>query len=136
MLYTTYFANIKNLPPNTIPVSICGKAPQGWNGLEYRKLAPKWSFFSVWKETKDNDYYIEHFNKEVLEPLDIIRVTTELQVLLPYEIREQMQNAVWNDNKFHLALVCYEKSDDFCHRHLVAEWLSQHGFPCTEWKPE
>lgn len=136
MLYTTYFANIKNLPPNTIPVSICGKAPQGWNGLEYRKLAPKWSFFSVWKETKDNDYYIEHFNKEVLEPLNIIRVTTELQVLLPYEIREQMQNAVWNDDKFHLALVCYEKPDDFCHRHLVAEWLSQHGFPCTEWKPE
>lgn len=136
MLYTTYFANIKNLPPNTIPVSICGKAPQGWNGLEYRKLAPKWSFFSVWKETKDNDYYIEHFNKEVLEPLNIIRVTTELQVLLPYEIREQMQNAVWNDDKFHLALVCYEKPDDFCHRHLVAEWLSRHGFPCTEWKPE
>ena len=136
MLYTTYFANIKNLPPNTITVSICGKAPQGWNGLEYRKLAPKWSFFSVWKETKDNDYYIEHFNKEVLEPLNIIRVTTELQVLLPYEIREQMQNAVWNDDKFHLALVCYEKPDDFCHRHLVAEWLSQHGFPCTEWKPE
>lgn len=136
MLYTTYFANIKNLPPNTIPVSICGKAPQGWNGLEYRKLAPKWSFFSVWKETKDNDYYIEHFNKEVLEPLNIIRVTTELQVLLPYEIREQMQNAVWNDDKFHLALVCYEKPDDFCHRHLVAEWLSQHGFPCAEWKPE
>ena len=136
MLYTTYFANIKNLPPNTIPVSICGKAPQGWNGLEYRKLAPKWSFFSVWKETKDNDYYIEHFNKEVLEPLNIIRVTTELQVLLPYEIREQIQNAVWNDDKFHLALVCYEKPDDFCHRHLVAEWLSQHGFPCTEWKPE
>lgn len=136
MLYTTYFANIKKLPPNTIPVSICGKAPQGWNGLEYRKLAPKWSFFSVWKETKDNNYYIEHFNKEVLEPLNIIRVTTELQVLLPYEVREQMQNAVWNDDKFHLALVCYEKPDDFCHRHLVAEWLSQHGFPCTEWKPE
>lgn len=136
MLYTTYFANIKNLPPNTIPVSICGRAPQGWNGLEYRKLAPKWSFFSVWKETKDNNYYIEHFNKEVLEPLNIIRVTTELQVLLPYEIREQMQNAVWNDDKFHLALVCYEKPDDFCHRHLVAEWLSQHGFLCTEWKPE
>lgn len=136
MLYTTYFANIKNLPPNAIPVSICGKAPQGWNGLEYKKLAPKWSFFSVWKETKDNDYYIAHFNKEVLEPLNIIRVTTDLQVLLPYEIREQMQNAVWNDDKFHLALVCYEKPNDFCHRHLVAEWLSQHGSPCTEWKPE
>ena len=25
------------------------------------------------------------------------------------------------------ALVCYEKPGDFCHRHLVAEWLGLNG---------
>lgn len=134
MLYTTYFANVKSLPPNTTAVSICGRSPDWWNGLEYKKFAPKWSFFSVWKETKDNDYYIKHFREEVLKQLDIIRTTTELQALLPYEVRGKMTEAVWNDENYHLALVCYEKPEDFCHRHLVSEWLNSAGFMCVEWR--
>lgn len=133
MIYTTYFANIKNLPSNVIPVSIAGKAPIGYAGAEYKKLAPKWSFFSVWKETQDNDYYIKHFNEEVLNKLSISRLRTGLQMLLPYEIKEQMKTEFWNNEEFHLALVCYEKPGAFCHRHLVADWLTQHGFPCLEW---
>ena len=44
MIYTTYFTKVKDLPPNVIPISICGKAPDGWKGLEYKKFAPKWNF--------------------------------------------------------------------------------------------
>lgn len=33
-----------------------------------------------------------------------------------------------------VALICYEKSSDFCHRHLVAEWLAQHGQTVQECK--
>lgn len=53
MIYTTYFAQLRNLPESIIPVSICGKAPSWY--------------------------------------------------------------------------------DDFCHRHLVAQWLRANGFSCTEW---
>lgn len=133
MLYTTYFANVKNLPDNVTAVAICGKSPDWWEGLEYKKLAPRWSFFSVWKETQDNDYYIKHFNEEVLNELNITKVTTDLQLLLPYEVREKMTDSVWNDENFHLALVCYEKPEAFCHRHLVSDWLNQFGFRCVEW---
>ena len=31
-------------------------------------------------------------------------------------------------------LCCYEKSTDFCHRHLVAEWLIRNGIKCEEYK--
>lgn len=31
-----------------------------------------------------------------------------------------------------IALICYEKPSDFCHRHLVAQWLRDNGFGCSE----
>jgi uncharacterized protein (DUF488 family) len=34
----------------------------------------------------------------------------------------------------NIALVCYEKPTDFCHRHLVADWLKEHGYECEEFK--
>lgn len=66
MIYTTYFAKLKSLPKDIIPISICGKAPTGYKGLEYKKLAPKYDFFKKWKETGDNDYYIKCFLAQVL----------------------------------------------------------------------
>lgn len=127
MIYTTYFANVKNLPDNIIPISICGKAPEWWKGLEYRKLGPKWSFFSKWKETGDNEYYIAHFKEEVLSKLT------------PSEVLRDIFNKVLSSNpssdlsSITVALVCYEKPDDFCHRHLVSEWLNSAGIDCTEY---
>lgn len=49
MLYTTYFAKLKSLPENVVPIAICGKTPDWYTGLQYKKLAPKWGFFSEWK---------------------------------------------------------------------------------------
>lgn len=118
MIYTTYFAKLKKLPSNITPITICGKAPDWWTGLQYKKLAPKWSFFSVWKETHDNDYYIENFNKLVLDTLSAEQVINELRTMSPTE---------------DIALVCYEKPGDFCHRHLVAKWLTDNGFTCEEY---
>lgn len=125
MIYTSYFAKIKQLEKNNIiPISICGKAPDWYNGLEYKKLAPKYGFFMEWKKNQDNDYYIEHFQKEVLDTLNAIDVVLDLSTLVyGFNIGE-------ND----IALICYEKPLDFCHRHLVANWLKENGFKCEEWK--
>ena len=75
-----------------------------------------------WKENHDNDYYIKHFYAEVLDQLDAANVIKELN------------NLVSNVNGKDIALICYEKPSDFCHRHLVAEWLNQNGFKCEEWR--
>lgn len=117
MIYTSYFAKLNKLPPNVVPISICGKAPTWYNGLQYKKLAPKYSFFSEWKKNGDNNYYIEHFNDEVLSTLSPQTIYNELLKL---------------SGGKDIALICYEKPADFCHRHLVAEWLTINGIKCDE----
>jgi len=119
MIYTSYFAKLKKLPENIIPISICGKAPDWYKGIQYKKLAPKYGFFMEWKKNHDNDYYIEHFNKEVLDNLDARQVVYEL-----YKLSQSKD----------IALVCYEKPSDFCYRHLVHKWLAENGYNCWEYE--
>lgn len=134
MIYTSYFAQLKNLPNNIIPISICGKAPDWYQGLQYKKLAPKYDFFMKWKENHDNNYYIKCFNEQVLNKLEVLKVLNDFQLLIPDHIKEKMNTPVWNNKYFHVALICYEKPEDFCHRHLVADWLKNYGIKVEEWK--
>lgn len=133
MIYTTYFAQLKHLPQNVIPVSICGKAPEWYTGAQYKKLAPKYGFFMEWKQNHDNDYYISHFKSEVLDTLTPTTVLNELQLKLPEDIRAKMDTPVQINKDWHIALVCYEKPQDFCHRHLVAKWFQDNDIQCKEW---
>lgn len=119
MLYTTYFANLRNLPPYIIPVSICGKAPDWYKGLQYKKLAPKYEFFQEWKRNQDNNFYIQCFNEQVLSPLNATEVYEELQRIT---------------GSADIALVCYEKPGSFCHRHLVANWFNENNIYIEEYK--
>lgn len=123
MIYTSYFAQLKNLPSNIIPISICGKAPDWYTGLQYKKLAPKYDFFQEWKRNQDNDYYIKCYKEQVLDKLTSTGVIVDLS------------NMVYSFNigETDIALICYEKPRDFCHRHLVADWLNENGFKTKEW---
>jgi uncharacterized protein (DUF488 family) len=124
MIYTSYFAKLKSLPDNIIPISICGKAPDWYKGLQYKKLAPKYDFFMKWKESHDNDYYIKCFNEQVLDKLNPYSVLFEIKDLLG-------KNSIQSND---ICLICYEKPNDFCHRHLVADWLNKNGVECKEWE--
>lgn len=124
MIYTSYFAKLKELENhNIIPISICAKAPDWYKGLQYKKLAPKYGFFMEWKKNCDNEYYIEHFQAEVLDKLIVCEVLGDLFALKSLD-----------DKSREIALICYEKPSDFCHRHLVAKWLNQNGYKCEEWR--
>lgn len=123
MIYTSYFAKLRSLPDYIVPVSICGKAPEWYQGLQYKKLAPKYDFFMEWKRNKDNDFYIKCFQEQVLDKLNPTDVILDLsKMVYGYNIGE-------ND----IALICYEKPSDFCHRHLVADWFNKNGVYCKEW---
>lgn len=117
MIYTTYFAKLKTLPESIIPVAICGKAPDWFHGLQYKILAPRWDFFSEWKKSRDNHYYVEHFQQDVLDRLDVGYVLNDLKQLAGSD---------------EIALVCYEKPEDFCHRHIVANWFRENGIQIKE----
>lgn len=107
-IYTSYYANLKNIPEDIVPISIAGKSPDFYTGLEYKKLAPKYGFFQEWKKNKDNSFYEEHFTNEVLNHLSPIVVYKELKKL---------------SNGKDVVLICYENPKSFCHRKLVAKWL-------------
>lgn len=115
--YTTYFANVRNLPKDVVPISIAGKAPDGWNALQYKKLAPKLWFFKEWKESHDDESYVRNYKREVLDKLDADKVWRELKHM---------------SHGAPFALVCYEKPGDFCHRHLVSDWMNRHEYTMEE----
>lgn len=136
MIYTSYFANLKKLPDNIIPISISGKAPDWYKGLQYKKLAPKYGFFMEWKQNHDNEFYIEHFQKEVLDKLSADKVIEELYLTLSEDQKYFLDlcNCLhWDNNQLNICLICYEKPTDFCHRHLVADWLNENGYQVEEW---
>ena len=98
---TSYFARYKG----STGVSISAKSPVGWKGKEYKKLAPKYWFLMQYKEDRDKEHYIHHYKKEVLDKLD--------------------PQTVYDELGHDAVLLCYEKPSDFCHRHIVAEWLNE-----------
>lgn len=115
MFFTSYFGNIRNIPDCLVPISISGKAPEWYKGLEFKKFAPSWDIFSDWKYNHhDNNIYTMRFGKE------------RLAILNPDEtIFEILQLTKGKDACF----LCYERPGEFCHRHLVADWLTKNQ--CT-----
>jgi len=86
-------------------ISIAGKCPVWYRGREYKKLAPKYWFFIKYKDDGDKKYYTEQYYNEVLNKLNAKEIYEELG-----------KDSV---------LLCWEKSGEFCHRRLVAEWLEK-----------
>lgn len=118
MIYTGYFAMIRKMPESIRPIAICIYPPKGYKGLKYTDLAPTAKILKDWKRNGDEDAYIRDFKKEVLDKLN------------PYEVVSDIKKMCGEDD---ICLVCYEKSQDFCHRHLVSKWLTENGIPCEEY---
>lgn len=134
MIFTSYFAKIKKFPKNVIPIAICAKVPEWYTGLRYPKLAPKYDALMKYKDDHNEADYIECFNNTTLDELDIVTVLAELQIRLDIFYGIKLDGAIFDDPDWHIALVCYEKPSDFCHRHLVAEWFRKYGIDCREWE--
>lgn len=111
MIYTSYFAKIWKHPGC---ISIAGKCPELFKGKQYKRLAPKYDFFIKYKNMLKDDvnrdicekFYTKHYYEEVLNKLDPQQVLNDLLSLSPTPI-----------------MTCYEKSGDFCHRHICGKWL-------------
>lgn len=102
------------------PISICGKAPDWYKGLQYKKLAPNYEFFIKYQKDHDKEAYTKCFQEQILANKVPQFVLSELKEL---------------SNSDSIALICYEKPDNFCHRHLVADWFNKSGILCYEWTP-
>lgn len=120
-IWTTYYANLKKLPGYILPVSIAGWALKGWDGEEYKKVAPKKSWFWEYKKTGDQEFYVTKYYETVLSGLSKESVVKDLENILSR-----------HPECTEIALVCYERPEDFCHRHILAAWLENYNI--KEWE--
>jgi hypothetical protein len=127
MIYTSYFAKLKKLPYNVVPIAICAKVPEWFKGKQYKKLAPTYDILMQYKSMPNIQLYTARYKSEVLSHLNPLETIIDII---------NLAEPKWEDEneRLDIVLVCYEKSEDFCHRHLVAQWLNESGINCEEWK--
>ena len=111
-MYTSYFANMRKLPEDMVFIAITVSPPKWFNGKVYKNLAPTWDILKSYKETGNEEEFKQRFYNEVLNKLDINKVVEDLKQLSGVS------------DLSNVCLLCYEKSDSFCHRHLVSDFLS------------
>ena len=109
MIYTSSYNNFKSDLYRGVSISFDKGKDAYFKKKCYLDLAPKKTFWRVWKnnrglisEIENNTYYIEEYYKEVLSKLNPEKVYKDL------------------NNSF---LLCYEDNLEFCHRHIVSAWL-------------
>lgn len=108
-IYTSYFSNGRKLAAdNVLMVGIALFPPKWFQGISLKQLAPSYSIFH--DKPFSEEKYTRRFKAEVLSRLD------------PYWVIETLERI---GNGRDVAICCYEKPGDFCHRHIVAEWLME-----------
>lgn len=116
MIYTSYFSSKKYNKEDGISIARYNKF---WDGEIYPLLYPSICLLTWWKRMPTNfqqskkyqDQYKEAYYEENLSKLN------------PHIVAAELEGKV---------LLCYEKSEDFCHRHIVAEWLERYGYEVKE----
>lgn len=58
LIYTSYFAQVKNLPSDIVPISIAAKQVPGWRYPVYKALAPTYNILYDYKRDGDKDHYV------------------------------------------------------------------------------
>ena len=104
-IFTGNFANVKKYrAANLEPINIALTA-RYFVGEKYKPLNPDWEFKDL-----PQSQYVPLYNKK-LNKLNPKKVFQDLFAL---------------SNNKNIVLCCHEKAGDFCHRRLVAEWLTAH----------
>lgn len=113
MIYTSYFAMARKIEDKDKLLSIALWPPKDMNIQWMPYLAPTKEILLHYKTDHDEEAYVKTFRKQVLDILDVDKVAAYLQGRI---------------------LLCYERPEAFCHRHIVAQWLNENGYDCEELK--
>ena len=116
-VYTSYFSNGKRLSAaNVVMVGVALFPPKWFYGTSLKQLAPTWSIFNEKPFTEER--YTERYRNEVLAKVD------------PQWVLQMLERIGRGRD---VALCCFEKPGDFCHRMLIAKWLTEAtGIEVTE----
>lgn len=106
-IYTCFFGNYRNFPEDSYIIGVARHSPQDIE--DWVNLAPSVKLLQQYK------------NKEIDEFIFKIKYLNELYILNKKEYIDYLRDL---EKKYkNIILCCYEKKEDFCHRHILAEWL-------------
>lgn len=117
MIYTSYYGNLRNIPKNIFRIAISRTSPIDQLSPTYKELMPTLEDLFMYRATNDWALYANNYEEHVLSKLNPDDVVKDL-----YDLSDGRD----------VVLLCYEKSFEFCHRHIVAKWLNDAGYPCME----
>jgi hypothetical protein len=104
-LWTSNFASAKHLPADITPVSIARWPPRNWRGARCIELAPAADALKRYRAGAMNDAEYTRQYRARLASLDAAAILAQLPP--------------------QAALLCFCDAEDFCHRHLAADWLKR-----------
>lgn len=154
MIYTSYYANIKNIPKEYKLVSISRSMPNGVDAIRDYTVDKYPNQLGADEPIVSTDEYenfthrfttIEHeksskFSKILLAPTSsIFKMYQETRDKKAYKeryIKEVLDkldleaiHEYYGDNTVYL---CYDHPNDLCHRHYVRQRFNEIGIPCEE----
>jgi uncharacterized protein YeaO (DUF488 family) len=113
MIYTSYFANHRKHSKFRKKVSISLYPPKWFKAdIQANELVPSKKLLLDYKNNLINNIeYEKIYREETLSKLD------------PEEIYSKYNECIF---------LCYERSNEFCHRQIVSAWLKENGFDSKE----
>ena len=106
-IYTSYFGNYRKFPEGAAVIGITRKPPK--NVKNWLLLAPSERLFAEFKTNKITEHAYKNQYLKQLNSLNKEEIINKLN-----EINQKYNNVI---------LCCYEKKENFCHRHILADWL-------------
>lgn len=108
-IYTSYYGNMRKLDrAGILPISISVGIPRWFTGSRLPYLAPTRKMLDP---SMPEEEYIKKYN-EILSRVSIKTLREDISIIARGE-------------DVDIALLCWEKPGDFCHRHLFADWLKE-----------
>jgi uncharacterized protein YeaO (DUF488 family) len=117
MIYTSYFANIDNLPKDAIKISIARYTPD-WvkDKIRFRfdAFAPSPKLLS---QIKNGEITKDEYDVQYLDMLNRAKFT-------PQTLRDAIDKMT--NKTVDIVFLCYEAPGRHCHRHLFAKWFNNY----------
>jgi len=108
VIYTSYFANYRKFPDDFRPVAISLWLPMGFIGPQWIALAPEKALLNDYKGGVVSD---EEYTERYIKMLVLRRKLLKVELA---RVRDK-----------NLLLLCYERPEVFCHRHIAREFLNR-----------
>ena len=110
MIYTGYYGGITRIVGDIAKVQVSNSAPVSVD-IKFEKAIPDWAF--IVKPYKDGLITKEEYEQRYTLQLD--------------KFRENILGVIkyFSGTDKDYILLCYEKPGDFCHRHILADYINK-----------